>query len=219
MCHTVDTLASECWWYFFLWFLEWVPFLQWSQFPSWCDIEHTAVTIAPNWEWSFSCGSQGLDSEQYSCFSDHEWDWSHVMCCPGVTFVIQWIHWRWNADDVFSCYSWAHVSNELRFRSYHNVAGFYVISRFDVTLNIGLWTWAVIHLIWCLTQWLQFANDVHFSRLHLHNLVRKLFLWFFTNSIIERYDSFLAFNSTETVGPWKPLTDRNFGETSAWADP
>ena len=40
----------------------------------------------------------------------------------------------------------------------------------------------------------------------------ETFLWFFTNSIIERYNSFLAINSTETVGPWKPLTDRNFGE-------
>ena len=46
----------------------------------------------------------------------------------------------------------------------------------------------------------------NFSKLLLHNLVRKLFLWFFTSSIIEGYDSFLAINSMETVGPWKSLT-------------
>ena len=129
------------------------------------------------------------------------------MLCPGVTFVIQRIHWLLDADEIFPCDSWAGVSNEFCFRSDHNETGFYVNSRSDVTLNLGLRTWAVIHFIWCLNPWLKFADDVHFSRLLLHKLVRKLLLQFFTSSIIERYESFLVINSMETVSLWKPLTD------------
>ena len=121
--------------------LEWVLFLQWSQwnwgscqFLSWCDIEHTAVTIAPNLIMKFFL--RFLRLAIWTIFMFHKWDWSHVMLCPDVTFVIQPIYWLWNADKVFSYDSWSCVWNEFHFCSDHNETGFHVNFHLDVKLNI-----------------------------------------------------------------------------------